>query len=97
MEENPDTRREGQFRELIHTLAAALRVEHPHVVIDGPWRLVDDLLVKDVAAEEGNFALRVEGPVQRDPAGFSKVSAFLCFLSVILSLEAWLGQWYLWV
>ena len=47
-------------------LRAGLRVEGPDVVVDDARRLVQDLLVKGLAAEEGQVALRVEGPVEAD-------------------------------
>ena len=48
------------------TLAAALGVEGPGVVVDDARLLLGDLLVEGLAAEEGQRALRVERPVERD-------------------------------
>ena len=45
-------------------LCATLGVEGPDVVVDDAWRLLVDLFVEGLAAEEGEVALCVERPVE---------------------------------
>jgi hypothetical protein len=44
-------------------LARGLCVKDPDVVVDGPWRLGEDVVVEDAPVEEGTWRLGVEGPV----------------------------------
>jgi len=46
------------------TLATALRVERPGVVVDDARMFLVDVLVEGLAAEEGQGSLRVERPVE---------------------------------
>lgn len=43
-----------------------LRVEGPHVIVDGAGRLVDEFLTEELPGEEGFRGLGVQGPVQGD-------------------------------
>lgn len=68
-----------------------LRVELPDVVVDDAGRLVDDLLVEELALEEACFfALGVEGPIQGDSffgGGGGELSVhFFPFFSLFLLL-----------
>lgn len=47
-------------------LGGGLRVEGPDVVVDDAWRFLVELLVEGLAAEEGQRALGVEGPIEAD-------------------------------
>lgn len=47
------------------TLATALRVELPNIIVHGSWRLGIQALVEGLTIEEWSFTLRVERPVHR--------------------------------
>ena len=65
--------REGELGQ--RTLAAALRVERPGVVVDDTRMFLVDVLVEGLAAEEGHGSLSVERPVQRDSGDAEKVAS----------------------
>ncbi len=46
------------------TLAAALRIEGPGVVVDYAWLLLIYILVEGLSAEQGEGSLCVESPVE---------------------------------
>lgn len=55
----------GRGKDMVmRTLAATLSVERPHVVIDDPRCLCNDLFVEDVAAKERDLVLGIEWPVE---------------------------------
>lgn len=55
----------GRGKDMVmRTLAATLSVECPHVIIDDPRCLCNDLFVKDVAAKERDLVLGIEWPVE---------------------------------
>lgn len=78
------------------TLAAALGVEGPDIIVDDAGTLADEFLVESLTAEERRFGIRVERPVERDSTRTLEIDQELdvvvCCLSyltpVLISLAA---------
>lgn len=74
-----------------------LGIKGPDVVVDDARRLVDEVLVEELALEKaGFFALGVEGPVERDSVCvcvFVSRGNSSLYLSTYIYIDIFLGTW----